>query len=174
MTFTVSLALPNDIPHLSTIQWAALSNNPLIQTLYPQGATPALTAFTKESYEKAVQFPSVRLIKATEEERGEIVAFAKWVVYSGKHNNLIGTDGDDNENKEEEQASGWANKESPPRPEGVDEKALLAWNTAITKSRTRVMRKRKCARHSAGGCSLECYFASIAPALWGRFCPAIS
>ena len=170
MPFTVAPATSIDIPYLSTIQWAALLSNPLIQTLYPQGPTPALTAFTKESYQKAIQFPSVRLIKAIDEERGEIVAFAKWILYPEEQQDLLTLAEGDAENKDARRASGWVTEEElPQRPQGVNEKALGAWNSKITSTRTRIMRKRKQVCHTEGGCSLECYFASFAPALWGRF-----
>jgi len=169
MPFTVSTVLPSDIPHLSTIQWAALLSNSLIQTLYPQGPTPELTAFTRASYQKAIQFPSVRLIKAIDEERGEIVAFAKWIVYPTRQEELDQSSENDTENEEVNPSSEWGNVEVPQKPDGVDERALRAWNAIITKTRTRIMSIRKHSCQSTAGCSLECYFTSIAPALWGRF-----
>lgn len=164
MPYTVSAALPEDIPVLSTIQWAALLTNPLIHTLYPQGPTPALIDFTQDSYQKAIHFPSVRLIKAADNATGEIVAFAKWIVYPEEKNSL-----DDLEEQREVQASngGWGGKEKPQNPEGVNEKALRAWNGIITRTRRRLMMLREHICRSETGCSLACYFGSIAPALWG-------
>lgn len=170
MTLSISLALPSDIPYLSTIQWAALFNNPLVQTLYPQGPTPALTAFTRESYQKAIQFHSVRLIKATDQEQGEIIAFAKWIIYAEEEIDPVQPVKGHLEDEEEgKSASGWEYIDKPPRPEGVNEKALYGWNAIISRTRMKIMRKKGHACHSEGECSLECYFASIAPSLWGRF-----
>lgn len=183
MPFAISPALPSDIPYLSTIQWAALLSNPLIQTLYPEGPTPALTAFTRRSYEKALSFSSVRLIKATDVERGEIVAFAKWIVYPDEEADedlidLVKEEGE-GEGKEEKVKpdGGWGkgNGEVAQRPEGVDEKALGAWNDIMTRTRRGIMGNRghNCdTRAEEGtGCGLECYFKSIAPALWGNSSP---
>ena len=167
MPFSVTLALPNDIPELSTIQWAALLNNPLIQTLYPQGVTPALATFTKDSYIKALQYPSVRLIKAVDVESGEIVAFAKWILYSEQKEELIQLEEDEWVSGRAPKEGGWRHSGVPKRPDGVDEKALAAWNNVMTRTRKEIMRRRKHDCRNPGHCSLECYFASIAPALWG-------
>ena len=174
MPFAVSPALPDDIPFLSTIQWAALLSNPLIQTLYPLGPTSALTEFTRDSYHKALTFPAVRLIKAVDEERGDIVAFAKWILYSGdakeEQDDLIQLDPDHVNDKQDRRVSGWEHDEIPQKPQGVDERALQAWNTAIAQTRSSIMHKRRHTCQSLSGCSLECYFATIAPALWGMLC----
>ena len=165
MTFTIAPALPNDIPYLSTIQWAALLSNPLIQTLYPQGPTPALTAFTRESYNKAIQYPSVRLIKATDTERGEIVAFAKWIIYPEE--DIDEWDGADTVRTQ--RSGSWANVEEPQRPQEANERALRAWNEVISRTRRGIMGNRQHAcQQAVGECSLECYFACFAPRLWGK------
>ncbi|KAL6716941.1 hypothetical protein ACLMJK_004853 [Lecanora helva] len=166
MTFTVSPACPSDIPYLSIIQWAALLSNPLTQTLYPQGPTRALTAFTRESYQKAIEFPGVRLIKATDPERGQIVAFAKWIIYPEEQGKLVRSNGTSAEDGEVKPASVWGNVKTPSIPEGVNEKALGAWNGIITKTRTKIMQNRKHTCDSEDGCSMDCYFASVARALW--------
>ena len=166
MTFTIAPAQPNDIPYISTIQWAALLSNPLIQTLYPQGPTPALTAFTRESYKKAIQYPSVRLFKATDVERGEIIAFAKWIIYPEEN-----IDDWDNTAAEQRQRSGsWSNVEEPQRPQEANERALRAWNDIIGRTRRGVLGNRRHACQQVGKeCSLECYFACFAPRLWGKY-----
>ena len=169
MVFEIAPALPTDIPYLSTIQWAALLSNPLIQTLYPQGPTPDLTAFTRDSYNRAIQFPSVRLIKATDKERGEIVAFAKWIVYPEE-------DIDEWPGAQKTQRSGsWAHVGEPEKPKEVNEKALRAWNDIISRTRRGIMRNRRHECHAVGECTLECYFGCFAPRLWGKYqiqCPA--
>lgn len=165
MPFTVSAVLPSDIPSLSSIQWAALLNNPLVNTLYPEGLTPALTAFTRDSYLRALSFPSVRLIKAVDEGSGEIVGFAKWIIYPEEDHLLR-----EGWWKGKEKDGGWRHGKqkdgATSRPEGVDERALGAWNDVIARTRKKIMQSmgHKCSLK--GGCSLECYFGSIAPALW--------
>ena len=163
MVFNIAPALPTDIPYLSTIQWAALLSNPLIQTLYPQGPTPDLTAFTRDSYNRAIQFPSVRLVKATDTERGEIVAFAKWIVYPEE-------DIDEWPGAQKTQRSGsWAHVGEPEKPKEVNEKALRAWNDIISRMRRGIMRNRRHECHAVGECTLECYFGCFAPRLWGKY-----
>lgn len=165
MTFTIAPAQPNDIPYISTIQWAALLSNPLIQTLYPQGPTPALTAFTRESYKKAIQYPSVRLIKATDVERGEIIAFAKWIVYP--EGNI--DEWDDTAAGQRQRSGSWTNVEESQRPQEANERALGAWNASIGRTRRRILGNRRHACQQAGKeCGLECYFACFAPRLWGK------
>ncbi|KAG8531431.1 uncharacterized protein KY384_003060 [Bacidia gigantensis] len=81
MPYTVAAVQAHEVSRLAEIQWAALHNNPLIQVLYPRGATAALSSFTTESYKRSFTFPSASLIKATNDATGEIVGFAKWVHY---------------------------------------------------------------------------------------------
>lgn len=164
MPYIVCPVLPCDIPYLSSIQWAALSRNPLVETLYPEGPTPALTAFTRDSYQRALRFPSVRLIKAVDEDNGEIVGFAKWIVYP-EEDHLLGEEG----GKAQEKDGGWRHgkqkEEGTSRPEGVDERALGAWNDVIARTRKKIMRSMEHKCRLKRRCSLECYFGSIAPAL---------
>lgn len=152
--FVISPAEPRDIPYLSTIQWAALLSNPLIQTLYPHGPTPALTAFTRDSYSKAITYPSVRLVKATDRERGEIVAFAKWIVYPEERDEEEEdeesldekTEADSlNEKRSAARSNSWVKVEGErsSRPEGVDERALRAWNEVMTRTRKGILGNRR-------------------------------
>ena len=169
-SYTISVAVPHDIPHITTIQWAALTSNPLIKTLYPHGPTPALVAFTRNSYTKTLQFPSVRIIKATDTERGEIVAFAKWIKYpeevpepsEGGRGRIqsVGQAG----------AGGWSKGNIPSqKPDEANKRALGDWNGVITRMRRGIMKSRRhICRARPEPCSLECYFGSLAPALWGE------
>lgn len=169
-TYTTALALPQDIPYLTTIQWAALTSNPLIKTLYPHGPTPALTAFTRNSYIKALQFPSVRIIKATDTERGEIVAFAKWIKYPEEIPEPLEGEGGRIQSVGQAGAGGWSKGNIPSqKPDDVDKRALSDWNGVITQMRRGLMKNRRhTCRAKPDPCSLECYFGSIAPALWGE------
>ena len=168
-SYTIAVALPQDIPYLTTIQWAALTPNPLIKTLYPHGPTPALTAFTHNSYTKALQYPSVRIIKATD-AGGEIVAFAKWIKYPEEI--LAPLEGEEGRIQSVGQAGagGWSKGNNPSqKPDDVDKRALGDWNGVITQMRRGIMKDRgHTCRAKPDPCSLECYFGSIAPALWGE------
>lgn len=169
-SYTIAVALPQDIPYLTTIQWAALTSNPLIKTLYPHGPTPALTAFTRNSYTKALLFPSVRIIKATDIERGEIVAFAKWIKYPEEIPEPLECEGGRIQSVGQAGGGGWSKGNIPSqKPDDVDKRALGDWNGVITQMRRGIMKNRRhTCRAKPDPCSLECYFASIAPALWGE------
>ena len=168
--YTISVAIPQDIPYLTTIQWAALTSNPLIKTLYPHGPTPGLTAFTRNSYTKALQFPSVRIIKATDTESGEIVAFAKWIKYPEKIPEPLQGEGGRIQSVGQAGARGWSKGNTPSqKPDEVDKRALGDWNGIITQMRRGIMKNRRhTCRAKPDPCSLDCYFGSIAPALWGE------
>ena len=169
-SYKIAIALPQDIPYLTTIQWAALTSNPLIKTLYPHGPTPALTAFTRNSYTKALQFPSVRIIKATDTERGEIVAFAKWIKYPEEIPEPLEGKGGRIQSVGQAGGGGWSKENIPSeKPDDVDKRALGDWNEVITQMRRGIMKNRRhTCRAKPNPCSLECYFGSIAPALWGE------
>ncbi|KAL9074688.1 MAG: hypothetical protein Q9161_002056 [Pseudevernia consocians] len=167
-SYKIAVALPQDIPYLTTIQWAALTSNPLIKTLYPHGPTPALTAFTRNSYTKALQFPSVRIIKATDTDRGEIVAFAKWIKYPEEIPEPLEGQGGRIQSVGQAGGGGWSKGNIPSqKPDDVDKRALGDWNGVITQMRRGIMKNRRhTCRAKPDPCNLECYFGSIAPALW--------
>lgn len=169
-SYTITVAVAHDIPVLATIQWAALTSNPLIKTLYPYGSTPALIAFTRTSYTKALQFPSVRIIKATDTASGEIVAFAKWIKYPEETTKPPEGARGEIQSVGQTGAGGWGRGTAPsPKPEDVDKRALGDWNDVITRMRKGVMKSRRhVCRARPEPCGLECYFGSIAPALWGE------
>ena len=170
VSYSIAVAVPQDIPYLTTIQWAALTSNPLIKTLYPHGPTPALTAFTRNSYTKALLFPSVRIIKATDIDRGEIVAFAKWIKYPEEIPEPLEGEGGSIQSVGQVGGGGWSKGNIPSqKPDDVDKRALGDWNGVITQMRRGIMTNRRhTCRAKPNPCSLECYFASIAPALWGE------
>lgn len=162
MPFTVALVEHADIPTIATIQWAALRDNSLSQTLYPRGFTPELANFTRASYEKASTYPSVRMIKATDDESGQIVAFAKWIIY--KH----GRQGDDSTTESHGAGKGAHNgaeegwrkgKVGPQQPPHCYTRVLDDWNRRITTMRKSVVENRRHFCQSAPEHSLSCYFA---------------
>ena len=170
LSYKIALAVPQDIPYLTTIQWAALTSNPLIKILYPHGPTPALIAFTRSSYTKALQYPSVRIIKATDTERGEIVAFAKWIKYPEEVPETLEGARGRIQSVGQAGAGGWSKGNIPSqKPDDVDKRALGDWNAVMTQMRRGIMKSRRhICRARPDPCSLECYFGSIAPALWGE------
>jgi len=194
MQYNVSPVTTDDVPLLTAIQWAALGTNPLIRTLYPKGATSGLVAFTDTSYKKALQYPSVRLIKATHDET--IVAFAKWIIYREDQDQALGGLGGPKtdalgkfkvHNSGEEvswpeptasesqeslgrRASGWERDEdqSSSKPPDADPQTLQAWGNIITRTRSNVSGPKGHACKFETPCSLECYFSSFSENLWGR------
>ena len=171
MPYIIEAVVPADIPHLTTIQWAALSHNPLIQILYPKGATPALIAFTTSSYERATSFPSARLIKATDETTGEIVGFAKWIIYRQNEEEALHSDviEGSRHSRGSRRSSGWAKERHlmpsiPPDCHGV---LLEKWGHVIQKTRKRITGPRGHACRTGAPCSLECYFSNLAESMWG-------
>lgn len=165
MPFIISPVSLGDISHLAAIQWAALENNPLIQACYPHGPTATLAAFTTASYEKASRYPSVRLIKATDDASGEIVAFAKWVVYLQEQREKSAGGG---EERADQTAWGWRREEMRAVPPDCDQRVLAEWNGSLTKMRRRIMGGRGHVCRSKPLCSLECYLACFSANLWGE------
>lgn len=167
-----------DVPALATIQWAALSNNPLIRTLYPRGATPSLAAFTTISYQRVVRFPSVHLIKAVDHETGEVVAFAKWILFRKDEHRARSTNPDEpyRDEVDEDDGGGW--RKSPRYHDSTSQdppdcytKALRDWNGIITRTRKGFMgnKRHSCALSASPtdpSHSLSCYFSCFARSLW--------
>ena len=169
MPCTVALVEPADLSSIATIQWSALRDNPLTQTLYPRGLTADLVKFTTASYEKACTYPSVRIIKATDDETGQIVAFAKWVIYKQEEQ-------EDDEMKEAHAAgenlregknegwhSGKASLQSPPH---CYTRVLDDWNRRVTSMRTGVMSNKRHSCRSTSKHSLSCYLACYSTKMW--------
>ena len=176
MAYTVSFVQPSDVPHLAAIQWAALNNNPLTQILYPRGPTPALTEYTTSSYKRSSTFPSAKLVKATNIATGEIVGFAKWILYrkdeeiglresvTGIRQKSAGT------GSGSRRSSGWEKEKHlmptmPPDCHGI---LLEQWGQIINKTRKRISGPNGHACRSGAPCSLECYFSNFADILWGK------
>lgn len=168
MPFTIAPVEPDDIHALTIIQWAALTNNPLIQTLYPKGPTLALADFTTSSYEKALRYPSVRLIKAIDDETGQIVAFAKWLSY---RQDRIEPSESISERGAGEAVQGddeWRKTNKRSTPPDCYGRALNDWNGRITTMRKGILGNRRHVCRSPSGHTLECYFACYSPNLWGE------
>ena len=178
MPISIATVRPADIPHLTAIQWAALSNNPLIQVLYPRGATPALTAFTTASYERATSFPSAWLIKATDDITGEIVGFAKWIFYRQKEEESLHISAimGNRDSQGSRRSSGWAKEKHlmPSMPPDCHGMLLDRWGSIINKTRKRITGPRGHACRTGAPCSLECYFSNFAENLWGKVFQSLS
>ena len=161
MPYTVTLVNPADIPTITTIQWSALRENPLIQTLYPRGPTPELADFTTASYEKASTYSCVRIVKATDDETGQIVAFAKWIFY--RQDQQVSEEGaiEIGASQGLQAGASQCKGKTPPRkpPPHCYTRALEEWNSKITKMRKGIMGKRQHTCMSASKHSLSCYFA---------------
>ena len=171
MSYTVVPLQPADIPNLVEIQWAALSNNPLIQVLYPKGATPALTAFTAASYQRALTFPSATILKAIDESTGEIVGFAKWIYYRQEEEQNLHQSAANGQRQSQgsRRSSGWQKEEGlmPTIPPDCHYMLLDKWGSIINKTRKRITGLRGHACSTGAPCSLECYFSNFSEKLWG-------
>ena len=180
MTYTVSVVQASEISRLAEIQWTALHSNPLIQVLYPRGATTALIEFTTESYKRSFAFPSATLIKATNDSTGEIIGFAKWVMYRQDEEQTLRqsvsgmrqkSDQSERKSNASRRSSGWVKEKAlmpkmPPDCHGV---LLERWGEVINSTRKRITGPRGHACRTGAPCSLECYFSNFAKNLLGTF-----
>ena len=98
------------------------------------------------------------------------MAFAKWIKYPEEIPEPL--EGEDGRIQSVGQAGagGWSKGNIPSqKPDGVDKRALGDWNGVITQMRRGIMKNRRhTCRAKPDSCNLECYFGSIAPALWGE------
>ena len=98
------------------------------------------------------------------------MAFAKWIKYPEEIPEPW--EGEDGRIQSVGQAGagGWSKGNIPSqKPDDVDKKALGDWNMVITQMRRGIMKDRRhTCRAKPDSCNLECYFGSIAPALWGE------
>lgn len=96
------------------------------------------------------------------------MAFAKWIKYPEEIPEPL--EGEDGRIQSVGQAGagGWSKGNIPSqKPDDVDKRALGDWNGVITQMRRGIMKDRRHAcRAKPDSCNLECYFGSIAPALW--------
>lgn len=98
------------------------------------------------------------------------MAFAKWIKYPEEIPEPLEGEGGRIQSVGQAGAGGWSkgNIQSQ-KPDDVDKRALFDWNGVITQMRRGIMKKRRhTCRAKPDPCSLECYFGSIAPALWGE------
>ena len=173
MPYTVDLVHPPDVPRLANIQWAALKDNPLIHCLYPRGATRELIDFTTLSYQKALTFPSATLLKATDDATGEIVGFAKWILYRQDEETQLrpslSSDGQRRSGGSSRRSSGWQKEKHlmPSAPPDCHAVLLEHWGDIMSKTRKRIPGPRGHACSTGAPCSLECYFANFSENLWG-------
>ena len=174
MSYSVSAVQPADIPRLADIQWAALSSNPLTKVLYPRGPTSALLEYTNNSYRRTSAFPSAKLIKATKDATGEIVGFAKWILYRKDEEQHLrqSVSGIRQPSTQSRRSSGWEKEKHlmPPLPPDCHGILLEKWGDTINKTRKKVGGRRGHACKAGRPCTLECYLSSFADNMWGK-CP---
>ena len=159
MVFILEPVKSGDIPSITIIQWSALQNNPLIQTLYPRGPTPSLTDFTIISYQKSIQYPSVRLVKAVDPDSGVVVAFAKWIVFrKDEQESEEAVDGNQDQQRTRPNG-GWNKTKKSSEPPDCYTRALKEWNGLMTRTRRGIMGNQRHSCASEPTHSLSCYFA---------------
>ncbi len=98
------------------------------------------------------------------------MAFAKWIRYPEEIPEPLEGERGRVQSVGQAGAGGWSKGNIPSqKPDDVDKKALSDWNVVITQMRRGIMKDRQhTCRAKPDPCSLECYFGSIAPALWGE------
>lgn len=77
-SLVLSEAVPDDIPTLSKMFPRSFHNDPYHKKMIPD--TPANDNWWQESHRRAIRDPKTRLVKVTDEDTGEIVATARWVL----------------------------------------------------------------------------------------------
>ena len=90
MPLTLTQAAREDIPRLVQILFQAFANDPLLMACYP--ATPANHTWWVQTILTQMQHPSTFIMKITDDETGETVSFAKWLLHqeSGDGENASG------------------------------------------------------------------------------------
>lgn len=166
MPFKITPVIQDDIPVLTTIQWAALHDNALIKSIYPRGPTSALVEFTNSSYRSALGFPTVHLIKATDEASGQVVAFAKWIIFRQDEHTDKESPHVDGTANDLPGGHGWRRQQTVKAPPDCYSRVLRDWNRVITKTRKGLMANRRHSCQETPIHSLSCYFASYAKDLW--------
>ena len=159
MTYKIALVEAADLPTITTIQWSALRGNPLTQTLYPRGPTSELAKFTTASYERARAYPSVRILKAVDDETGQIVAFAKWIIYENNGRRYEQQDIRDEASTELPEVAEWNKEPKVQLPPHCYTRALNDWNNSIARMRKGIIGRRKHSCLFSSKHSLSCYFA---------------
>lgn len=77
-SLVLSKAVLDDIPALSAIFPRAYHNTPFFEKMMPD--TPANDGWWQESHRIALLDPATHFIKVTDQETGEIVAMARWIL----------------------------------------------------------------------------------------------
>lgn len=78
MTIKVHPLQPADIPAFVRLELEAFRTHPRMPMLWPRGFTPDLYAYYEDSKTQSLQKEASRIIKAVDDETGEIVAVAQW------------------------------------------------------------------------------------------------
>jgi len=77
-SFVLSEATLDDIPVLSPIFFRAYHNTPYFEKMMPD--TPTNDKWWQDSHRIAILDPKTRVVKVTDQESGEIVAMARWIL----------------------------------------------------------------------------------------------
>ncbi|KAI7163480.1 NAD(P)-binding protein [Hortaea werneckii] len=78
MTISILPLQPADIPAFVRLELEAFRTHPRIPMLWPRGYTPDLYAYYEDSKAQSLQKEASRILKAVDDETGEIVAVAQW------------------------------------------------------------------------------------------------
>lgn len=83
MPLILSPAIPDDIPRIVEILFLAFANDSLLMTCYP--STPSNHAWWIQTIRTQMQHPSTIIIKIVDDDTGETVSFAKWLIHQDTH-----------------------------------------------------------------------------------------
>lgn len=78
MTINILPLQAGDIPAFVRLELEAFRTHPRIPMLWRQGFTPDLYAYYEDSKAQSLQKEACRIVKAVDDETGEIVAVAQW------------------------------------------------------------------------------------------------
>ncbi|GAB1739242.1 hypothetical protein NU219Hw_g3991t1 [Hortaea werneckii] len=78
MTISILPLQAGDIPAFVRLELEAFRTHPRIPMLWPRGFTPDLYAYYEDSKTQSLQKEASRILKAVDDETGEIVAVAQW------------------------------------------------------------------------------------------------
>lgn len=111
-----------DLPKILEVQFAAFAQDPVISLIFPVATSSSPFEKALDRAREDFRNPDVAFMKVTDTETGEIVSFAKWLIY--KH-----------QRPEEE----WNKEEKRDWGKGTNVEVADAFFSAITRNRRKFM-----------------------------------
>lgn len=111
-----------DLPNILKVQFAAFAEDPLIRLMYPFPTPPSTFNEALERAQREFRNPDVAYLRITDTESGEIISFAKWIIY-----------------KHERPEEVWNKEETRDWGEGTNVEVADAFIGAINRNRKKIM-----------------------------------